>query len=92
MLIEQSFLVLAPHGIYTKTCKIFFFFSEKILQALRKEEEIVGEAIAEIADFCTRHEWVVQVHRFVRTWKSNILTSWRGQATEKIEVSRVACG
>ena len=54
---------------------------------MRKEEEIVSEAIAEIADFCSRHEWVVEVHRFVRTWKSNILASWRGQPTEKIEVS-----
>lgn len=62
---------------------------------MRKEEEIVSEAIAEIADFCSRHEWVVEVHRFVRTWKSNKLASWRGQPTEKIEVSicsdRITC-
>ena len=66
------------------------------MHAMCKEEEIVREAIAEIANFCNRHEWVVEVHRFVRTWKSNILASWRGQPTEKIEVSicsdRITCG
>ena len=38
-------------------------------------------------DFCSRHEWVVEVHRFVRTWNNTILASWRGRPTETIEVS-----
>ena len=38
-------------------------------------------------DFCCRHEWVVEVHRFVRTWNNTILASWRGRPTETIEVS-----
>ena len=63
--------------------------SEEILQAISREEEIVSEAITEVNDFCSRHEWVVEVHRFVRTWNDNILTSWRGRPTEKIEVSAV---
>jgi hypothetical protein len=57
------------------------------VQAIRKEEGIVNDAIAEVNDFCTRHEWVVEVQKFVGTWNNTILASWRGRPTRTIEVS-----
>ena len=49
----------------------------------------MNDAIAEVTNFCSRHEWVVEVHQFVRTWNNTVLASWRGRPTEKIEVSVV---
>jgi hypothetical protein len=71
----------------SKLISIQFIFSEEILQAVLKEEEIVNNAIAEVVDFCSRHEWVMEVQKFVRTWNKTILTSWRGRPTETIEVN-----
>ncbi|XP_028405416.1 dynein heavy chain domain-containing protein 1-like isoform X2 [Dendronephthya gigantea] len=61
------------------------FQDADIVQAIRREEEIVNDAIAEVTNFCSRHEWVVDVHRFVRTWNNTVLASWRGRPTETIE-------
>lgn len=63
------------------------FFSEEILQAVRREEEIVSTAVDEVGNFCSRHEWIIEVQKFVRTWNNDVLASWRGRPTETIEVS-----
>ena len=43
-------------------------------------------SFAEVEAFSNEHNWIADIHLFVKTWDQEILDSWKGQPASKIEV------